>query len=182
MSPPRQRLPTVHYEKNNVENVHYADSSCKLNKTNQERHVIVHVFGGGTFHGLLLVSDTGMVQVLATAGDTHLSGEDLYGILLDDIVTITGVLKHQRVIASSAVQYHKGSGVHIMKNLKTIDKFKYENEKAKWTMSSQTSTRTEIKTFHNVKNFSTTLTRATIEELDIDLVRTPPLNGPNELR
>lgn len=57
-----------------------------------------------------------------------------------------------------------------MKDLKTMGKCKCEIEKSKQTLSFRTSTRVEIKSFHNVNNSSMTLTRANIEELDIDLI------------
>ena len=50
-----------------------------LDNTGDERHVIVYDLGGGTFDVSLLVIDKGVFEVLATAGDTHLGGEDLYG-------------------------------------------------------------------------------------------------------
>ena len=49
-----------------------------LDKVGEERHIIVYDLGGGTFDVSLLVIDDGVFEVLATAGDTHLGGEDLY--------------------------------------------------------------------------------------------------------
>ena len=49
-----------------------------LDKVGDERHIIVYDLGGGTFDVSLLVIDNGVFEVLATAGDTHLGGEDLY--------------------------------------------------------------------------------------------------------
>ncbi len=48
-----------------------------LDKVGDERHIIVYDLGGGTFDVSLLVIDNGVFEVLATAGDTHLGGEDL---------------------------------------------------------------------------------------------------------
>lgn len=47
-----------------------------LDKTGEERQVIVFDLGGGTFDVSLLTIDNGVFEVLATAGDTHLGGED----------------------------------------------------------------------------------------------------------
>ena len=47
-----------------------------LDKTGDERQVIVYDLGGGTFDVSLLSIDNGVFEVLATAGDTHLGGED----------------------------------------------------------------------------------------------------------
>ena len=51
-----------------------------MDKVGEERHIIVYDLGGGTFDVSLLVIDDGVFEVLATAGDTHLGGEDLYAL------------------------------------------------------------------------------------------------------
>ena len=48
-----------------------------LDLSGEERNVIVYDLGGGTFDVSLLTIDDGSFEVLATAGDTHLGGEDL---------------------------------------------------------------------------------------------------------
>jgi len=93
--------------------------------------------------------------VLATAGDTHLGGEDF----------------DQRIITHFAKQYNKKNDVDITKDLKTMGKLKREVEKAKRTLSSQMSTRSEIESFHSGNDFSETLTRAKFEELNMDLFK-----------
>lgn len=126
-----------------------------LDKVGDERHIIVYDLGGGTFDVSLLVIDNGVFEVLATAGDTHLGGEDF----------------DQRVINHLAKQYNKKNDVDITKDLKTMGKLKREVEKAKRTLSSQMSTRIEIESFHSGKDFSETLTRAKFEELNMDLFK-----------
>jgi endoplasmic reticulum chaperone BiP len=126
-----------------------------LDKTEDERQIVVYDLGGGTFDVSLLSIDKGVFEVLATAGDTHLGGEDF----------------DQRVITHFAKQYNKKHDVDITKDYKTMGKLKREVEKAKRTLSSQMSTRIEIEAFHNGKDFSETLTRAKFEELNMDLFR-----------
>jgi heat shock protein 5 len=126
-----------------------------LDKTDGERQIIVYDLGGGTFDVSLLSIDRGVFEVLSTAGDTHLGGEDF----------------DQRVINYFAKQYNKKHGVDITTDLKTMGKLKREAEKAKRTLSSQMSTRIEIEAFHNGNDFSETLTRAKFEELNIDLFK-----------
>ena len=126
-----------------------------LDKTEGERQIIVYDLGGGTFDVSLLSIDRGVFEVLATAGDTHLGGEDF----------------DQRVINYFAKKYNKENSVDITKDLKTMGKLKREAEKAKRTLSSQKTTRIEIEAFHNGNDFSETLTRAKFEELNIDLFR-----------
>jgi heat shock protein 5 len=126
-----------------------------LDKTDGERHIIVYDLGGGTFDVSLLSIDQGVFEVLATAGDTHLGGEDF----------------DQRIINHFAKAYNKKNNVDITKNQKTMGKLKREAEKAKRTLSSQSSTRIEIEAFHEGNDFSETLTRAKFEELNIDLFK-----------
>jgi len=127
-----------------------------LDKTSEtERHIIVYDLGGGTFDVSLLTVDEGVFEVLATAGDTHLGGEDF----------------DNRVINYFTKQYNKKNGVDITKNPKTMGKLKREVEKAKRTLSSQMSTKIEIESFFEGNDFSETLTRAKFEELNNDLFK-----------
>lgn len=126
-----------------------------LDKTGEERQIIVYDLGGGTFDVSLLQIEDGVFEVLATAGDTHLGGEDF----------------DQRVIDHLAKQYNKKNDVKVQDDLKTMGKLKREVEKAKRTLSSQMSTRIEIESFHKGKDFSETLTRAKFEELNMDLFK-----------
>ncbi|KAF3001098.1 ATPase with role in protein import into the ER [Neopestalotiopsis sp. 37M] len=126
-----------------------------LDKTDQERHIIVYDLGGGTFDVSLLSIDQGVFEVLATAGDTHLGGEDF----------------DQRIINHFAKSYNKKNSVDITKDLKAMGKLKREAEKAKRTLSSQMSTRIEIEAFFEGNDFSETLTRAKFEELNMDLFK-----------
>ncbi|KAI5283108.1 ATPase with role in protein import into the ER [Ascosphaera aggregata] len=126
-----------------------------LDKTGDERQIIVYDLGGGTFDVSLLSVDNGAFEVLATAGDTHLGGEDF----------------DQRIINHFAKMYNKKNDVDITKDPKTMGKLKREVEKAKRTLSSQMSTRIEIEAFHNGNDFSETLTRAKFEELNMDLFK-----------
>ncbi|PYH45014.1 Hsp70 family ATPase KAR2 [Aspergillus saccharolyticus JOP 1030-1] len=126
-----------------------------LDKTDGERQVIVYDLGGGTFDVSLLSIDDGVFEVLATAGDTHLGGEDFDHRVMDYFVK----------------QYNKKNNVDVTKDLKAMGKLKREVEKAKRTLSSQMSTRIEIEAFHNGEDFSETLTRAKFEELNMDLFK-----------
>jgi len=126
-----------------------------LDKTDGERQIIVYDLGGCTFDVSLLSIDHGVFEVLATAGDTHLGGEDF----------------DQRIINHFAKSHNKKNSVDITKDLKAMGKLKREAEKAKRTLSSQMSTRIEIEAFFDGKDFSETLTRAKFEELNIDLFK-----------
>jgi len=124
-------------------------------KSKSETRIIVYDLGGGTFDVSLLSIDDGVFEVLATAGDTHLGGEDF----------------DNRVIEYFVKQYKKKTGTDVSTNLRALGKLKREVEKAKRTLSSQQSTRLEIESFEDGNDFSETLTRAKFEELNLDLFR-----------
>jgi heat shock protein 5 len=126
-----------------------------LDKTQGERQIIVYDLGGGTFDVSLLSIDQGVFEVLATAGDTHLGGEDF----------------DQRLINHFAKTFNKKHSVDVTTDAKAMGKLKREAEKAKRTLSSQMSTRIEIEAFFQGQDFSETLTRAKFEEINGDLFR-----------
>ena len=126
-----------------------------LDKKGGESQIIVYDLGGGTFDVSLLSIDDGVFEVLATAGDTHLGGEDF----------------DNRVIEHFVKLYKKKTGTDVSTNLRAMGKLKREVEKAKRTLSSQQSTRLEIESFEGGNDLSETLTRAKFEELNMDLFR-----------
>ncbi|KAK3695065.1 heat shock protein 70 family [Podospora appendiculata] len=125
-----------------------------LDKTEGEHQVLVYDLGGGTLDVSLLSVDNGFFQVLATAGNTRLGGEDF----------------DQRVISHLAATFNRRHHpLDITGDAKAMGKLKREAEKAKRTLSSQLSTRVEIDSLFKGIDFSETLTRAKFEELNLDL-------------
>lgn len=122
-----------------------------LDKTDGEKQIIVYDLGGGTFDVSLLSIEGGVFEVLATAGDTHLGGEDF----------------DFKVVNYLSKLFKKKHNIDISSNAKAISKLKREAEKAKRTLSSQMSTRVEIDSFVDGIDFSETLSRAKFEELNI---------------
>ncbi|WRT67985.1 chaperone DnaK [Kwoniella shivajii] len=120
-----------------------------------ESQIIVYDLGGGTFDVSLLSIEDGVFEVLATAGDTHLGGEDFDNRVIDYLVK----------------QYKRKTDVDVSKNNRAMGKLKREVEKAKRSLSSQMSTKIEIEAFEGGNDFAETLTRAKFEELNIDLFR-----------
>lgn len=104
----------------------------------------------------LLSIDDGVFEVLSTAGDTHLGGEDFDNRVIDHFVKLWK---------------RKHDGQDITKNLRTMGKLKREVEKAKRTLSSQMSVKVEVESFFEGEDLSETLTRAKFEELNLDLFR-----------
>lgn len=123
-----------------------------LDKTDGEKQIIVYDLGGGTFDVSLLLIEGGVFEVLATAGDTHLGGEDF----------------DFKIVRYLAKLFKKKHNVDITNNAKAISKLKREAEKAKRTLSSQMSARIEIDSFVDGIDFSESLSRAKFEELNID--------------
>lgn len=126
-----------------------------LNKKGAESKIIVYDLGGGTFDVSLLSIEDGVFEVLATAGDTHLGGEDFDNRVIDHLVK----------------KYKQKTGTDASTNQKAMGKLKKEVENAKRTLSMQQSTRIEIESFENGNDFSETLTRAKFEELNVSLFR-----------
>ncbi|KAK9760904.1 ATPase with role in protein import into the ER [Basidiobolus ranarum] len=126
-----------------------------LDKSDEERHILVFDLGGGTFDVSLLSIEDGVFEVLATSGDTHLGGEDFDNRIIDYFVKL----------------WRKKTKQDVTKDLKAMGKLKREAEKAKRTLSSQMSARVEIESFFDGEDFSETLTRAKFEELNNDLFK-----------
>jgi len=120
-----------------------------------DSQIIVYDLGGGTFDVSLLSIEDGVFEVLATAGDTHLGGEDF----------------DNRVSEYILKAFRKKEGVDASGNKRSVGKLKREVERAKRTLSSQMSTKIEIESFFEGKDLSETLTRAKFEELNADLFR-----------
>ncbi|CCD63548.1 Endoplasmic reticulum chaperone BiP homolog [Caenorhabditis elegans] len=126
-----------------------------LDKKDGERNILVFDLGGGTFDVSLLTIDSGVFEVLATNGDTHLGGEDF----------------DQRVMEYFIKLYKKKSGKDLRKDNRAVQKLRREVEKAKRALSTQHQTKIEIESLFDGEDFSETLTRAKFEELNMDLFR-----------
>ena len=126
-----------------------------LDKKGGESQIIVYDLGGGTFDVSLLSIEDGVFEVLATAGDTHLGGEDFDNRVSDYLLK----------------QFKKKENLDASGNKRSVGKLKREVERAKRTLSSQMSVKVEIESFFEGKDLSETLTRAKFEELNLDLFR-----------
>ena len=126
-----------------------------LDKKDGESQIVVYDLGGGTFDVSLLSIDSGVFEVLATAGDTHLGGEDF----------------DNRVAEYILKQFKKKTNMDASKNKRSVGKLKREVERAQRTLSRQMSTRIEIESFFEGNDLSEPLTRAKFEEINMDLFR-----------
>merc|ERR1711975_163066 len=120
-----------------------------------ERNVLIFDLGGGTFDVSLLTIEDGIFEVKATAGDTHLGGEDFDNRLVNHFVQ-EFKRKHKKDITANA---------RSMRRLRTAC------ERAKRTLSSSTQTSIEIDSLFEGIDFFSNITRARFEELCMDLFR-----------
>jgi heat shock protein 1/8 len=125
------------------------------NGKQKEETVLVFDLGGGTFDVTLLTIDNGVFEVKATAGDTHLGGEDF----------------DQRMMDYCLAQFKKKHSLDLSKDKKAIARMRKSCETAKRTLSSQTSAQIEIESLHQGIDFSMTFSRAKFEELNMDLFK-----------
>jgi len=134
----------------------YTNPPLPSQEKGTEHQVLVYDLGGGTFHVSPLSLEDGTFQVLATAGDTRLGGEDF----------------DQRIVSHlTKTIKSRHDGLDITGDLKAMGKLKREVEKAKRTLSSQLATRIEIEGLVAGVDFSETLTRAKFEEVNGDLFK-----------
>ena len=126
-----------------------------LDKKPGEQTILVFDLGGGTFDVSLLTIDNEVFEVEATAGDTHLGGEDFDQRVL------------QYFIKLIKTKYSKD----ISNDKRAIQKLKGEVEKAKRDLSSVIQTKIEIENLVEGLDFKETLTRAKFEELCADLFK-----------
>jgi len=126
----------------------------KMNET-EEKNVMIYDLGGGTFDISILTIEGGIFEVKATAGDTHLGGEDF----------------DYRLVAHCAKEFKRKYNKDIMTNARAMSRLRTACERAKRTLSSSTQTSVEIESLFEGQDFFTTLTRARFEELCMDLFR-----------
>jgi endoplasmic reticulum chaperone BiP len=126
-----------------------------LDKQDREENILVFDLGGGTFDVTLLSIDNGVFEVLATSGDTHLGGEDF----------------DQRMMEYCIKQFKSRANIDISGDKRAIQRLRKQCEMAKRTLSTQTSATIDCEALSGGVDFSTTISRAKFEELNIDLFK-----------
>ena len=109
--------------------------------------------GGGTFDVSLLAIDEGIFEVKATAGDTHLGGEDFDNRLVNFFIQ----------------EFKRKNKRDISTNQRALRRLRTACERAKETLSSSAQTSIEIDSLYEGIDFYTSITRARFEELCADL-------------
>ncbi len=138
-----------------------------------ERNVLIFDLGGGTFDVSLLTIDDGIFEVKATAGDTHLGGEDFDNRLVNHFVQ-EFKRKHKKGESrrySSLDSVTDLSTLDLSSNARSLRRLRTACERAKRTLSSAAQTSIEIDSLYEGVDFYTSITRARFEELCQDLFR-----------
>lgn len=121
----------------------------------EDKNVLIFDLGGGTFDVSLLNIEGGIFEVKATAGDTHLGGEDF----------------DTRLFRHLSDEFRRKNKKDISGNPRAIRRLRTACERAKRTLSSTAQTMVEIDSLFDGTDFYTTITRARFEELNSDLFK-----------
>ncbi|VAI61618.1 unnamed protein product [Triticum turgidum subsp. durum] len=120
-----------------------------------EKNVLIFDLGGGTFDVSLLTIEEGIFEVKATAGDTHLGGEDF----------------DNRMVNHFVQEFKRKNKKDISGNPRALRRLRTSCERAKRTLSSTAQTTIEIDSLFEGIDFYSTITRARFEEMNMDLFR-----------
>ncbi|XP_020252551.1 probable mediator of RNA polymerase II transcription subunit 37e, partial [Asparagus officinalis] len=118
-----------------------------------ERNILIFDLGGGTLDVSCLVIDDSIFQVKATAGDTHLGGEDFDHRMVDHFVQ----------------KFKKRYNRDISKSARALRRLRTSCERAKRALSSAYQTMIECDALFEGIDFYANITRARFEELNMDL-------------
>ena len=130
-----------------------------LDKSNDDKKIVVFDFGGGTHDVSILELGDGVFEVLATDGDTHLGGDDV----------------DEKIINWLADEFNADENMDLRKDPMALQRLKEAAEKAKIELSSSSSTEINLPyitaTASGPKHLVRTLSRAKFEQLIDDLVK-----------
>jgi L1 cell adhesion molecule like protein len=121
----------------------------------RERNVLIFDLGGGTFDVSLLSIDEGVFEVKATAGDTHLGGQDFDNTLV-------------QYFADEFKRKHK---LDISQNKRAMSRLRAACERVKCTLSSATRGNVEVDSLYEGIDFQSSITRARFEDLCMHFFR-----------
>jgi len=121
----------------------------------KENTVLIFDLGGGTFDVSILSIDEGIFEVKATAGDTHLGGEDFDNRMVDHFIK----------------EFQRKHKKDMSQNKRAIRRLRTACERAKRTLSASAQANIEIDSLFEGIDFYTSVTRARFEELCSDLFK-----------
>ncbi|MDT2837222.1 molecular chaperone DnaK [Enterococcus durans] len=129
-----------------------------LDKTDRDEKILVFDLGGGTFDVSILELGDGVFDVLSTAGDNHLGGDDFDNKIIDYMVA----------------EFKKENGIDLAQDKMALQRLKDAAEKAKKDLSGVSSTQISLPFITAGEagplHLEMTLTRAKFDELTADLV------------
>jgi len=126
-----------------------------LDKKGDEKNVLIFDLGGGTFDVSLLTIEEGIFEVKATAGDTHLGGEDFDNRMVDYFLQ----------------EFKRRHRKDMSQNQRSLRRLRTACERAKRTLSSSTQAHIEIDSLFDGIDFNATITRARFEDLCMDFFK-----------
>ncbi len=136
----------------------------------KEQKILVYDLGGGTFDVSIIEIGDGVIEVLATNGDTHLGGDDFDNKLIQWMID----------------EFRKQEGIDLSGDKMAMQRLKEAAEKAKKELSSATTTNINLPfitaTAEGPKHFDMNLTRAKFDELTNDLVERTAIPVQNALK
>ncbi|MGN0248476.1 MAG: molecular chaperone DnaK [Lachnospiraceae bacterium] len=136
----------------------------------KEQKIMVYDLGGGTFDVSIIEIGDGVIEVLATNGDTFLGGDDF----------------DQKIIDWMLAEFKKAEGVDLSTDRMALQRLKEAAEKAKKELSSATTTNINLPfitaTADGPKHFDMNLTRAKFDELTADLVERTAIPVQNAMK
>ena len=136
----------------------------------KEQKIMVYDLGGGTFDVSIIEIGDGVIEVLATNGDTHLGGDDF----------------DQKIIDWMVKEFKNANGVDLSQDKMALQRLKEAAEKAKKELSSATTTNINLPFISMNANgplhFDMNLTRAKFDELTHDLVERTAIPVQNALK
>ncbi|MDD6005206.1 MAG: molecular chaperone DnaK [Firmicutes bacterium] len=129
-----------------------------IDKLDKEQKILVFDLGGGTFDVSILDLSDGTFEVLATAGDNHLGGDDFDNVIVDWIVD----------------EFRKQNGIDLKNDRMALQRIKEAAEKAKKDLSSMVQTQISLPFISanasGPLHFDTTMTRAQFDKMTKHLV------------
>jgi len=127
----------------------------KKSSSSSEKNILIFDLGGGTFDVSILSIDDGIFEVKATAGDTHLGGEDFDNRMVDHFIQ----------------EFKRKNKKDISGNKRALRRLRTACERAKRTLSSAAQASIEIDSLFEGVDLYTSITRARFEELCSDLFK-----------
>ena len=125
------------------------------NKSEKEKNILIFDCGGGTHDCTMLSIEDGVFEVKATAGDSHLGGEDF----------------DERLVKHFCTEFKRKHKHDISQNPRSVRRLRTACEKLKRTLSTSTQSTIELDSLFDGIDFNSSITRARFEEMCSDIFK-----------